>query len=105
MKGRRGTPRPAADSDDQLELEVRTQLERLLASKEFRASERRRNLLTYVVESSLSGAADQLKGPATRGGEALELVELDDLKIYYSIVVCALHDGTTDTRGRARDRS
>lgn len=41
---------------------VRSQLERLLNSPEFKASERRKSLLRYVVEEALAGRADRLKG-------------------------------------------
>ena len=55
LKAEAGTGRPP-------DTEVRAELESILASKDFRASERRRSLLTYVVDSSLAGATDRLKG-------------------------------------------
>jgi TolB-like protein len=41
---------------------VRDELQRILASPEFLASEKRRRFLSFVVEETLSGRADQLKG-------------------------------------------
>ena len=51
----RGSERPA-DSD------IRSALERLLSSDSFSRSERARSLLSYLVETELSGGADRLKG-------------------------------------------
>ena len=43
---------------------VREQLQRILDSPSFEASERRRRFLRYVVEELLAGRADRLKGYA-----------------------------------------
>ena len=48
-------PVPSAD-------DVRAELERLLSSARFQASERRRAFLRYIVEETLAGRADRLKG-------------------------------------------
>ena len=54
---------PAAQAAEQPSPgEVRAQLERVLASPEFRANERRRQFLTFVVEQTLAGRAQSLKG-------------------------------------------
>jgi adenylate cyclase len=53
-KGRRETP-PTAD-------EVRRQLARIIASPEFVAPERARGFLRYIVEETLAGRAERLKG-------------------------------------------
>ena len=50
-----GEKPPSAD-------EVREQLERVIASPEFSASERDRKFLRYVVEETLAGRADRIKG-------------------------------------------
>lgn len=50
-------PVPSAD-------DVRAALERLLSSARFQASERRRAFLRYIVEETLAGRADRLKGYA-----------------------------------------
>ena len=42
--------------------EVRAELERVIASPEFSASERDRKFLRYVVEETLAGRADRIKG-------------------------------------------
>jgi TolB-like protein/Tfp pilus assembly protein PilF len=42
--------------------EVRSQLQRILDSPAFEASERRRRFLRYIVDESLAGRADRLKG-------------------------------------------
>ena len=42
--------------------EVRTELERILRHTEFQASERLRDFLRFVVEESLAGRADAIKG-------------------------------------------
>jgi TolB-like protein len=42
--------------------ETRSQLERIVASPTFQASERRKALLRYLVEEALAGRADRLKG-------------------------------------------
>jgi adenylate cyclase len=44
--------------------EVRAQLQRILDSPAFEASERRRRFLRYIVEEGLAGRADRLKGYA-----------------------------------------
>ncbi len=45
-----------------VELEAnQTQVQRIIQSKAFRTSEVHRNLLHYLAEKSLSGAADSLK--------------------------------------------
>ncbi|MEM7025283.1 MAG: hypothetical protein AAF637_22250, partial [Pseudomonadota bacterium] len=41
---------------------VRAQLKRVLESADFRANERRRQFLSYVVEQTLAGSAQSLKG-------------------------------------------
>jgi len=41
---------------------LRAEMERVLASETFPASRRRRDLLRYVVEETLAGRADRLKG-------------------------------------------
>ena len=50
-------PVPSAD-------DVRAELDRLLSSGRFQASERRRAFLRYIVEETLAGRADRLKGYA-----------------------------------------
>jgi TolB-like protein len=51
------------DADDPLTPDqVRGQLQRILDSPAFEASERRRRFLRYVVDESLAGRADRLKG-------------------------------------------
>lgn len=58
-------PGERRDADDQLTPdEVRGQLQRILDSTAFEASERRRCFLRYVVDESLAGRADRLKGYA-----------------------------------------
>ena len=47
----------ALDSDA-----VREQLKRILASPEFTANQRRKDFLSYVVEETLTGRAERLKG-------------------------------------------
>jgi len=42
--------------------DVRAELDRLLSSEHFQASERRRAFLRYIVEETLAGRADRLKG-------------------------------------------
>lgn len=41
---------------------IRDQLRRILASSEFHASEKRRRFLSFIVEETLEGRSDQLKG-------------------------------------------
>ena len=41
---------------------IRGQLNRILSSREFQATERMRDFLTFVVEEALAGRADRLKG-------------------------------------------
>ena len=41
---------------------VRLQLRRILESRDFKATERCRNFLSYVVEEALAGRANRLKG-------------------------------------------
>jgi adenylate cyclase len=55
-QARRKTPLPPSPE------EVRTQLPRIIASPEFVAPERARSFLRYVVEETLAGHADRLKG-------------------------------------------
>jgi TolB-like protein len=50
------TPDPIPSADD-----VREELQRLLASNRFDASERNRRFLSYVVEETLAGRADRIK--------------------------------------------
>ena len=40
---------------------IRAQLERILASPEFRAGERFRQFLRYIVEQTLNGESDSIK--------------------------------------------
>ena len=49
--------RSAPPADD-----IRAELERILSSPDLHASDRRRAFLRYVVEETLSGRADRLKG-------------------------------------------
>lgn len=49
---------PSGPSPD----EVRVELERILTNPDLQASERRRAFLRYIVEETLSGRADRLKG-------------------------------------------
>jgi predicted component of type VI protein secretion system len=52
-----------SDHDFQLSAEsIRSQLDRILHHPDFIATERMRNLLTYVVEVTLAGNARALKG-------------------------------------------
>ncbi len=55
-------PKGAPDGGRPDEAEVRSELEHILASEDFRASERRRRFLKYVVEAALAGETDRLKG-------------------------------------------
>ena len=41
---------------------IRDELRRILANPEFHASEKRREFLTFVVEETLAGNTDQIKG-------------------------------------------
>ena len=41
---------------------IRTQLERILQSDEFRASDKQRKFLSFVIEETLEDRASQLKG-------------------------------------------
>ena len=50
------------DRRQPLPSETRSQLERIVASPTFQASERRKALLRYLVEEALAGRADRLKG-------------------------------------------
>jgi len=52
----------AVRSNPPCEAEVRTQLERILTSPHLQASERRRAFLRFVVEETLAGRANTLKG-------------------------------------------
>lgn len=65
------TPSDRSDVLDDLDLqefdagssvEIRSELQRILASKHFDASERNRRFLEYVVEEALSGRAERIKG-------------------------------------------
>jgi TolB-like protein len=66
--GLKAGTRPSAgdqgqDPDDQLTPDqVRGQLQRILDNPAFEASERRRRFLRYIVDESLAGRADRLKG-------------------------------------------
>ena len=51
----------AADNKPTLEA-IRAQLERIIQSDEFRASDKQRNFLCFVVDETLAGRASQLKG-------------------------------------------
>lgn len=42
--------------------EIRAELDRILAGADFRGSPRRRDLLSYLIEETLAGRADRLKG-------------------------------------------
>lgn len=57
-------PRPTASDVDGLVSPgaIRDELGRVLASPEFHASEKRRKFLSFVVEETLAGRADQVKG-------------------------------------------
>src|SRR3954470_10720601 len=68
--------RPSEKRDGGLPLwpdEVRAQLDRLIASLEFRVPERLRKFLRYVVETTLAGQAEQIKAYTI----ALEVFERD----------------------------
>jgi TolB-like protein len=52
----------ATEHDDLAPNEVRDQLQRILDSPAFQASERRKRFLRYVVEEALAGRAGRLKG-------------------------------------------
>ena len=57
-----GSDEDGRDADGRLAREaVRAQLQRILDSPAFEASERRRRFLRYIVEESLAGRADQIK--------------------------------------------
>ena len=56
--GTLGAEGPAQPSTE----EVRLQLRRILESRDFKATERCRNFLSYVVEEALAGRAGRLKG-------------------------------------------
>jgi TolB-like protein len=62
------------EADEPAPDEVRTQLRRILDSAAFEASERRRRFLRHIVEESLAGRADRLKGYAI----ATAIFERDD---------------------------
>ena len=49
------------ESPDLSPMDVREQLERILASPDFAVSERDRKLLRYVVEEALAGRAERIK--------------------------------------------
>jgi adenylate cyclase len=53
--------RMAADNKPTPDL-IRTQLERILQNSDFRASDKQRKFLSFVVEETLAGRASQLKG-------------------------------------------
>ena len=53
-------PRPRPDESATAEL-LRAQLDTLLSAPDFKASPRRRKLLTYLVEQTLAGRAERLK--------------------------------------------
>jgi len=55
-------PLPLADRMQPAAAEIRAQLERILADPTLHASPRRRALLRFLVEESLAGRADRLKG-------------------------------------------
>ncbi len=46
------------------EVDVRAQLERILNGESFRASQRRREMLRFIVEETLAGRGDRMKGVA-----------------------------------------
>ncbi len=52
----------AAEAGDPDEAAVRAQLERIVASPDFEGSERLRGLLRYLVEETLAGRGERLKG-------------------------------------------
>jgi Tol biopolymer transport system component len=52
---------PLAREEPFPEAEIRAELDRVISSDSFRASERLRRFLTYVVEQQLAGSGDQLK--------------------------------------------
>jgi TolB-like protein len=52
----------AADPPPPAPQEVRAELERLIADPEMKASARRRDFLRFIVEETLAGRAEQLKG-------------------------------------------
>ena len=56
-----GTPPYPLPPDDADERAIRAQLDRILASDQFDASERNRRFLRYVVEECLAGRAQQIK--------------------------------------------
>jgi adenylate cyclase len=69
--------RPSEKRDGGLPLwpdEVRAQLDRIIASPEFRVPERLRKFLHYVVETTLAGQAEQIKAYTI----ALEVFERDE---------------------------
>ena len=59
---RRLRPRWASVGDAPSADEIRTQMRRILADPTLQASPRRRELLRFVVEETLAGRADRLKG-------------------------------------------
>jgi len=60
--GTSGAVHAAPVLDERLKVEVRLQLERILRSPAFRGSKRCQDFLQYVVDHSLSGDIDRLKG-------------------------------------------
>ncbi len=52
-------PMGAPDGGHPDDSEVREELERILASEDFRASERRGRFLRYAVEAALAGETDR----------------------------------------------
>jgi hypothetical protein len=56
-----GGPQGGGEANRASPQAVREELQRLLASREFRASRRCQDFLRYVVETTLAGAADSLK--------------------------------------------
>ncbi len=65
---------PDANSPFRPAEEIREALERILTSADFSASERNRRFLRYVVEETLSGRADRIKGYSI----AVEVFERDE---------------------------
>ena len=53
------------------ESDIRVQLERILESEAFKHSARQGRFLTYIIEQTLSGKLDRLKGYSIGGSGSL----------------------------------
>ena len=99
MKGNGGTAEapPAQNGEAHGRLspdEIREQLQKILDSPAFEASERRKRFLRYVVEEMLAGRADRLKGYSI----ATAVFDRDDASIRRPTPWCASKRGDCGAR-------